>query len=294
MSKKALGKGIGALLKDIDEAIDTKAITMISVDSLKPNPYQPRKEFKEESLKELSDSIKLKGILQPIIAESNGDGTYTIISGERRVRAAKLAGLSTVPAIQGTYSVIEKLENALIENIQREDLGPLEEALGYKRLIDTFNLNQDEIAAKIGKNRSTIANTLRLLKLPKHMKESLSNGSISPGHGRAILSIINPQDQELLYKAIIENGLSVREAENFAAQINKGNKGSLRKKDKVKSSKQKNPELATIEQKFIDVFGTKVEIRGNPQKGRIELFYYSMEDLDRLMEIIENKKADLL
>jgi len=294
MSKKALGKGIGALLKDIDETIDSKTISMIPVDSLNPNPYQPRKEFREESLKELSDSIKLKGILQPIIAESNGDGTYTIISGERRVRAAKLAGLSTVPAIQGTYSVIEKLENALIENIQREDLSPLEEALGYKRLIDTFNLNQDEIAEKVGKNRSTIANTLRLLKLPKHMKESLSNGMITPGHGRAILSVLNPQDQELLFKAIVEKNLSVREAEDYAAQINKGIKSFLKKKDKSRGSKHKNTELATIEQKFIDVFGTKVEIKGNPQKGKIELYYYSMEDLERLMEIIENNKSGLL
>lgn len=294
MSKKALGKGIGALLKDIDEKIDTKSVIQVLIESLKPNPYQPRKEFNPESLKELSESIKLKGILQPVIVESNGDGTYTIISGERRVRASRLAGLETVPAILGSYSVVEKLENALIENIQREDLKPLEEATAYKRLMETFNLNQDEIADKVGKNRSTIANTLRLLKLPKAMRDSLSNGTITPGHARAILSVINPHDQELLFKAIVDEDISVREAENYATQINRGNKNILKKKKpKPKQGKSKNPELAHIEQQFIDTLGTKVEIKGTSNTGKIEISYFSLDDLERLMEIIIKKEQSL-
>jgi ParB family transcriptional regulator, chromosome partitioning protein len=293
MSKKALGKGIGALLKDIDETIDKKSIIQVLIDSLKPNPYQPRKEFRDESLKELSDSIKLKGILQPIIIESNGDGSYTIISGERRVRAAKLAGLDVVPGILGSYSVVEKLENALIENIQREDLSPLEEATGYKKLMDTFNLSQDEISTKVGKNRSTVANMLRLLKLPKHMKDGLNNGILTQGHARAILSIANTQDQELLYNAIVENMLSVREAEHTASEINKGNKRIGKKKTKSKKSDTRIPELKDFEQKLITVLGTKVELKGSSQRGKIEISYYSMEDLERLTEIILQEQKSL-
>ncbi len=293
MSKKALGKGIGALLKDIDETINTKSVMQVLIDSLKPNPYQPRKEFNNESLKELSDSIKEKGILQPIIIESNDDGSYTIISGERRVRASKLAGLTSVPAILGTYSVVEKLENALIENIQREDLKPIEEATGYKKLIDTFNLSQEEVAQKVGKNRSTVANMLRLLKLPKQMKESLSNGELTAGHARAILSIVNPQDQELLYKAIVDDMLSVREAEHYANQINKGNKNILKKKQKRKTEKSRIPELSDIEQQLITVLGTKVEIKGTADRGKIEISYYSISDLERLTEIIAQDQKSL-
>lgn len=293
MSKKALGKGIGALLKDIDETINTKSVMQVLIDSLKPNPYQPRKEFNAENLKELSDSIKEKGILQPIIIESNDDGSYTIISGERRVRASKLAGLSSVPAILGTYSVVEKLENALIENIQREDLKPIEEATGYKKLIDTFNLSQEEVAQKVGKNRSTVANMLRLLKLPKQMKESLSNGDLTAGHARAILSIVNPQDQELLYRAIIDDTLSVREAEHYANQINKGNKNFLKKKQKRKTEKSRIPELSDIEQQLITVLGTKVEIKGTADRGKIEISYYSISDLERLTEIIAQDQKTL-
>jgi ParB family chromosome partitioning protein len=293
MSKKSLGKGIGALLKDIDETINTKSVMLVLIESLKPNPYQPRKEFNAENLKELSDSIKEKGILQPIIIESNDDGSYTIISGERRVRASKLAGLTSVPAILGTYSVVEKLENALIENIQREDLKPIEEATGYKKLIDTFNLSQDEVAQKVGKNRSTVANMLRLLKLPKQMKESLSNGSITAGHARAILAVTNTQDQELLFNAIIENVLSVREAEHYANQINNGNKNILKKKNKQKPEKTRVPELADIEQQLITSLGTKVEIKGSSEKGKIEISYFSMSDLERLTEIIIQEQKNL-
>jgi ParB family chromosome partitioning protein len=287
MSKKALGKGIGALFKDIDETINMQSIVQIPVDALKPNPYQPRKTFSDESLEDLSASIKHKGIIQPIIAEEESKDTYIIISGERRVRAAKLAGLATVPAILGKFSVIEKLENALIENIQRENLTPMEEAEGYRRLIETFNLNQEEIAKKIGKKRPTIANTLRLLKLPEKMKNDVNNGKITAGHARAILSLINPADQELLHKAIINKSLSVREAEQYAGELNKGNKSGKKKKDRKKPVK--NPDIRNMENKFIEAFGTKVEINGTLSKGRLEIHYYSMDDLDRIYSIVTEK-----
>jgi ParB family chromosome partitioning protein len=285
MSKKALGKGINALFKDIDEKINQQSVVQIPVDLLKPNPYQPRRKFTEANLRELADSIRLKGIIQPIIAEQEKKDSYIIISGERRVRAAKIAGLSTIPAILGNFSVIEKLENALIENIQRENLTPLEEAEGFKRLIEIFNLKQEDIAKKIGKNRSTIANTIRLLQLPENMKSDLHSGIITAGHARAILSLVNPADKELLYKAICKNNLSVRQAEYQAGELNRGNK-TIKKQDKKSLKKQKNAEIRNMENKFIEVFGTKVELKGTLQKGRIEIHYYSKEDLERIYSII--------
>lgn len=286
MSKKALGKGINALFKDIDEKINLQSIVQIPIESLKPNPYQPRKKFVDENLNDLAESIRLKGIIQPIIAEQEKDDTYIIISGERRVRAAKIAGLSTVPAVLGKFSVIEKLENALIENIQRENLTVLEEAEGYKRLMDIFNLKQEEIAQKIGKNRSTIANTIRLLQLPENMKSDLNSGIITAGHARAILSLINPADQELLYKTICKNNLSVRQAEYHAGELNKGNKNIQPKQEKKVSKKHKTVEIREMENRFIEAFGTKVELKGTIQKGRIEIHYYSKDDLERIYSII--------
>ena len=286
MSKKALGKGIDALFHDIDEKINLQSIVQIPIGSLKPNPYQPRKKFTGENLGELAESIKLKGIIQPIIAEQEESGTYIIISGERRVRAAKIAGLSTVPAILGKFTTIERLENALIENIQRESLTPLEEAEGFKRLMETFNLNQEEIAKKIGKKRSTIANTLRLLKLPEKIKIDLNTGIITAGHARAILSLINTSDQELLYKAILDKNLSVRETERYAGEFNKGNKTISKIQVKKKTLALKNAEIQNMEDQFIEALGTKVELKGTLQKGKIEIHYYSMDDLDRILSII--------
>jgi len=267
MSKKALGKGIGALFTEITEPEVIDSLTKVSVELLKPNPYQPRKEFNDEALQELAASIKQNGIIQPILAEPEDDGTFIIIAGERRVRAAKLAGLTEVPVLLNKYTVEEKLEIALIENIQREDLSALEEAYGYKNIADILNINQEEVAQKVGKKRSTIANALRLLKLPDNVKESLNTGRITAGHARAILSIVNPNDQELLYKKIIENNYSVREAEKQASLLNKGIKG----KEKSKSAAVKiNNDIEGIKQKFIDILGTKVEIIGDLKKGKIE------------------------
>ncbi|MBN1412876.1 MAG: ParB/RepB/Spo0J family partition protein [Spirochaetales bacterium] len=286
MSKKALGKGIGALFTEIEEKTDSSPMRTVSIDALKPNPYQPRKEFPEEGLNELADSIKTNGIIQPIIAEDEGDGTYIIIAGERRARAARLAGLSEVPVKIGKFTKEEKIEVALIENIHREDLNPLEEAQAYKNLMDTMELNQEEVAQKVSKKRSTVANALRLLNLPEEVKSRLLSNEITAGHARAILAVLNPADQNLLLKMIVEKNLSVRDAEVYAQEINKGNK-SLKKKDKKKASDHRiAPELKEIEQKLIDKLGTKVEIKGNTKTGRIEIHYFSLEDIERLLDIL--------
>jgi ParB family chromosome partitioning protein len=255
---------------------------LLSPDQLFPNPGQPRKVFDEESLKELADSIREHGIIQPVIAEDRGDGAYTIIAGERRTRAARMAGLREIPVIVRNYSEAKRMEVSLIENIQRTDLNPVEEAAAYRSLMDLTGLSQDEVAARVGKNRSTVANALRLLKLPPAMRSALENGSMSPGHARAVLSLESAAHQEALFKRIIAGSISVREAEQAAAAFEKGEKTS---KKAVKSPR--DPELTAMEQQFIETLGTKVVIEGNLSRGSIKIDYYSMDDLDRLYGILE-------
>lgn len=297
-----LGRGLGALLDEanLDEnARETNgsagtgaAGTELFVDPslLKPNPHQPRREFDEEALKELADSIREHGIIQPIIVEEAGDGSYFIIAGERRTRAARLAGLARVPVIVKKFSDERKLEVALIENIQRENLNPVEEAQAYHKLMALGNLSQEEAATRVGKNRSTVANALRLLKLPEDMTSSLASGQITPGHARAILSVLNPADQRILFGRIVGNALSVRDAERIAAELNGGSRaGSDTAKKRGKETAndaRKNVEVQNIEQKFIDALGTKVSIKGNLERGTIEIAYFSRDDLDRVFEIL--------
>ncbi len=296
-----LGRGLNALLDESeqDSRQDTqtasgKAGSELFVDPslLKPNPHQPRREFDEEALKELADSIREHGIIQPVIAEETGDGTYYIIAGERRTRAARLAGLSTVPVILKKFSEERKLEIALIENIQRENLNPVEEAEAYHKLMSMGNLSQEETAARVGKNRSTVANALRLLKLPEDIRSSLATGQITPGHARAILSIMNPADQRILFGRIVGNALSVREAERMAAELNGGSRAgkdsATESRKKTDEDALKNIEIRTIEQKFIDALGTKVSVKGSLERGTIEVSYFSRDDLDRLYELINS------
>lgn len=256
---------------------------------LKPNPHQPRTEFDEDALKELADSIREHGIIQPIIVEDAGDGTYFIIAGERRTRAARLAGLAEVPVIIKKFSDERKLEVALIENIQRENLNPVEEAQAYHKLMTLGNLSQEETAARVGKNRSTVANALRLLKLPEDISSSLASGQITAGHARALLSVLNPSEQRILFGRIIGNGLSVREAERMAAELNNGGRaGSPEKKQNRKPDNNpvQSVEIRDLEQKFIDILGTKVAIKGSLEKGSIEISYFSRDDLDRIYDIL--------
>ncbi|HYW85461.1 MAG TPA: ParB/RepB/Spo0J family partition protein [Spirochaetia bacterium] len=286
MSKKALGKGIDALLGD-EIRTDPSAVAEVRLSLLKPNPHQPRQEFDDASLRELADSIQEKGVLQPILAEADQAGAYFIIAGERRVRAARLAGLEKIPVIVRQFSAQEKLEIALIENVQREDLTPIEQGLAYRRLMEMANLSQEQIAQKVGKDRSTVANVLRLLKLPPEAQDALARGSITAGHARALLMLVNPSDQQLLLRRVVESGISVREAEDMAASLNKGKKGTS-KSDRagMAAAARKVPELQEIEQKLIEKFGTKVEVHGTTAKGRIDISYFSAEDLERLLETL--------
>lgn len=301
MSKsKALGKGLDALLElnseiidinnysDMDNGNRENKIVFVSLDNIRANPDQPRKSFDEESLQELAESIKQKGVIQPVLAEEDplDKDKFIIIAGERRFRASHIAGIEKLPLIIKSFSEEDKLEIALIENIQRENLKPIEEAKAYRHIMDSMNLNQQDIAERVGKNRSTVANSLRLLKLPEDMQSSLNDGSLTSGHARSILSTVNPADQRILFNRIVDNGLSVREAETMATDLNKGIRTAV-KKDTI--AKKKIPEIMNVEQKFIDIFGTKVQIKGSISKGKIEITYYSPDDLDRIFEIINNE-----
>ncbi|MCL2093685.1 MAG: ParB/RepB/Spo0J family partition protein [Treponema sp.] len=300
--KKGLGKGLSALLPNeappapkgeekgpaAESLLGGKGPAReleVSLDILKANPAQPRKHFNEEELTELADSIRQQGIIQPIIAEEAPDGTYSIVAGERRARAARMAGLEKVPVILRSYSEEKRIEVALIENIQRSNLNPIEEAAAYKQLMERGNLSQDEAALRVGKNRATVANALRLLRLPLPMQESIQKGDMSPGHGRAILSLTGSKTQEALlreelYKEILRKGLSVREAEKRAAKL--GEEG----KKKEKTPPKRDSQLNEMEEKFRTRLGTKVILSGDLSKGSIHIDYYSMEDLQRLYDIL--------
>ncbi|MCL2441583.1 MAG: ParB/RepB/Spo0J family partition protein [Treponema sp.] len=306
-----LGRGLNALLDNNDDdssnisiqddtAPETKIspaaaaknktgdIVKLPIDKLVPNPGQPRKNFNETELQELAESIKTYGIIQPVIAANAGDGTYIIIAGERRTRAAKLARLDTVPAIIRDYTDQKRLEVSLIENIQRSDLNPIEEAAAYKNLMDFSNLSQDELAVRMGKNRSTVANALRLLKLPIEVQKNIEDGKVSSGHARALLSVTDIKSREKLFREILTGDVSVREAEKRAAELNESSGNKKGKESGIKSGKGKKqpPEIGAMEEKFIGRLGTKVTIEGDLNKGRIHIEYYSMEDLERLYEIL--------
>ena len=251
---------------------------------LKPNPRQPRTYFDDEKLAELTESVRNEGILSPVIIEDANDGTFFIIAGERRTRAAKAAGLKKIPVQLRKYSEQRKLEVALIENIQRTDLNALEEAQAYYDLMELGNLTQDQVAERVGKNRSTVANCLRLLKLPEDIQKALVTDSISSGHARAILSLENDSDKRILFGKIIGQGLSVRQSENIAKEMKSGI-SSVAKTD-LKPEPKKDPNLAALEQKLIERLGTTVQLKGGFSKGTISINYFSSEDLDRIFNLI--------
>lgn len=248
------------------------------------NPKQPRTEFDQKKLEELADSIRENGVIEPIIIEPAGDGKFYIIAGERRTRASLLAGLKKVPVQIRKFDEIQRLQVALIENIQRADLNPIDEAKAYYNLMELGDLTHEEVAKRVGKNRSTVTNSVRLLKLPDDMKKSLVDGQITSGHARALLSVANPADQRIMFGKIIGSGLNVREAEELAQLYNNGGRAASSKP--AKKIVKKDPEIARIEQKFIDVFGTKVILKGTLEKGSIEINYFTKEDLNRLYNII--------
>ncbi len=293
--KNALGKGLDALLKENFSSEQNAAlnpensILNINPALLKANPHQPRKTIDDETIDELAASIKEHGIIQPIVAEkadANGEN-YFIISGERRTRAAVKLGLKTVPVILRSFDENKKLEIALIENIQREDLNALEEALAYQEIMNLSNINHEELAKRVGKSRSAVTNSLRILKLPEEMREALRANKISAGHARSLLSVVNPADQQVLFGRIIESNLSVRETEAMAADLNAGLGRIAKKEKKVKNESEQNYELRDIEQQFINSLGTKVQIKGNLKKGVVEISYFSKDDLDSLYQKIK-------
>ena len=304
--KNVLGRGLDALLgesefdksdsfSNSENAVSSvgdfskDAVIQVSLDKIQANPFQPRKEFSQEELDELAESIKEHGVIEPIIVVRSSDDGFVIVGGERRTRAAKLAGLTTIPAVVKEYSDQQMLEIALIENIQRSDLNALEEAMAYQKLMSMSNLSQEEVAKRVGKNRSTVANSVRLLKLPADMQRSLAEGQITAGHARSLLSVVNPSDQQILFARIVGSGLSVREAEQQASELNGGGRATSGKSSSSSSlatAKKKDPDIASFEQKLIDKFGTKVVVNGDMSKGTVQFSYFSADDLDRLYSLL--------
>ena len=281
------GAGAAAPQRQLPAGIttDDEGTLWVNPSLLKPNPHQPRQFFDEEKLAELTESVRREGVLSPVIIEDAGDGSFYIIAGERRTRAARAAGLEKVPVQLRKYSDTRKLEVALIENIQRTDLNPVEEAEAYMQLMQMEGITQEDVAEKVGKSRSAVANTVRLLKLPEEMRKALASGELSSGHARALLSVSDPAARQSLFKRISSQGLSVRQAEKEASELNSQLSGAAPVKA-AKEEKKRDPNYADLEQKFIESLGTKVQLRGSWDKGQLVIDYFSQSDLDRIFNKI--------
>jgi ParB family chromosome partitioning protein len=270
--KTALGKGLGALIPE-----QGREVIEVELSRVVTGSEQPRRAFNDERLKELAASIKEKGVIQPVVVKREGGGRFMLIAGERRYRASQLVGLKKIPAIVREAEPEDALEIALIENLQREDLNPLETAHAFDKLIEKFGLSQEQVAAKVGKDRATVANYLRLLNLPEEIKRLLREGKLSMGHAKAILSMEGEERQLLAARDIVKSGLSVRASEKLS-----------RTKAKKKSSTPpaRDPDVVSLEQKLITHLGTKVAINSKGQKGSITIEYYSLEELERLLDVL--------
>lgn len=281
MPKKALGKGIRALISEETQLEIENEVRIVAIKDIHPNPYQPR-EFSGAEIEDLVNSIKENGILQPIVVRKKNSG-YELVAGSRRLKAAQIAGLTHVPAVIKNVTESELLAIALVENIQREDLNPIEKAKAYRRLIDEFGMSQEMVAKKVGKDRSTISNALRLLLLPDKVKNYLKNGKISEGHARALLRIGDKKLMEKVCEKIIKEEISVRKLEKMVKEIIEDYK-----KEEVilKKTVKKDGVIADIEEKISDFLGTKVEIKKGKKKGKIEIEFYSEEHLSEIIEKI--------
>jgi len=280
MSKIALGKGLDALIPEFSKDLvkPEKNLVQIRTDKIKPNPYQPRSKFDEDKMEELILSIKEKGIIQPVVVRPVGDG-FELVAGERRLLAAQKLGMEKLPAVvMEKLSKGEMLELSLIENLQREDLNPIDEAKGYKRLLNECGLSQKKLSERIGKDRSSVANTLRLLNLPKMVQNLIANGELSEGHARAILSLSDEKEQIALSRHIIKDGLSVRKTEELV----------YGRKQKAKRRKlQRSPsKFLEVENSLKQFFGTKVYVVQGKKRGKIEIEFYSEEELVRILELL--------
>jgi ParB family chromosome partitioning protein len=278
--KSGLGRGLGAL---IPQSSGGSGLLEVDVDRIVPNPWQPRLEMDEASLAELVLSIKEHGILQPLIVTRADDETYALVAGERRWRAAKGAGLLTVPVVVKETTPRQRLELALVENIQREDLSPLETAQAYRQLIDEHELTQEAVAERVGKSRAAVANSLRLLQLSPAARDALATGKISEGHGRALLSCATPELSAMLLEAIVERGLSVRQAEELARRLNAAGPGVTTTRPAPQALP---PDAAAIEDRFRQALGTKVQLYKSRRGGRLVIHFYSDDELTGLYEAI--------
>lgn len=278
MSKIVLGKGLGALIPGEDKsAAESRRYKNVALDQIGPNPMQPRRDFDEASLRELADSFKANGIMQPLVVRASGGG-YTIIAGERRFRAARMAGMTEVPVmLTGEVSDAQMLELALVENLQREDLNPMEMAEAYRRLIDECGLTQNDLAMKVGKSRTAVANVLRLNSLPGEIKTMLRDGKLTEGHARAILAVDGTEGMLRLAHQIMDNSLTVRQTED----------ATRRTKRRRLVPKRKIPALTEVENYLKQILATSVKITPSLKRGKIEIEYYGDDDLDRLLDLFK-------
>ncbi|MBQ4157640.1 MAG: ParB/RepB/Spo0J family partition protein [Clostridia bacterium] len=284
---RGLGRGLGALLGEIDEAHEALTaesaqpgdrVENVRIVDIDPNRDQPRKDFDEESLKELSESIQAVGVIQPVILTKKGS-RYQIVAGERRWRASRMAGLNEIPAIVRDWDEITRMKAALIENLQRDDLNPVEEALGIQTLMKKCDLTQEAVSKVVGKSRSAVANMLRLLTLPDKVLEMLKNGTISAGHARALVSVSPAERQLKLALYAVQQGWSVRQLERISAQPEK--------EETPKKKEKRIPELQQLEKMARDVFGTRAKLNGDTNSGKLILSYSSYDDLERIWEVLE-------
>lgn len=300
IKRNALGRGLGALLKDADTvkgknaaaaespATITSNLNEIPVDQIEVNNYQPRSHFNDEALKELSESIKIQGIIQPITVRQLAPNQYQLISGERRLRASKLAGLSQIPAYIRTANDQQMLEMALIENIQRENLNPIEIAISYQRMITECNLKQEELGDRVGKNRSTVTNYVRLLKLPPDIQVALRDNEISMGHARSIVGLDKVEQQLYVLNKIKSEELSVRAVEELVRNMQQSKPAATDSKTESKpAASAANAEISSLQNKLTSHFGTKIQVKSDKQfKGEIKIPFVSAEDLNRILEIL--------
>lgn len=276
---KGLGKGLGAIISSNVEE-EGEQVKEVAITKIRPNPYQPRREFDEAALQELADSIKEHGIISPLIVRKSIKG-YELVAGERRLRAAKEAGLAKVPILMKEYTDQQLMEIALIENLQREDLNPLEEAEAYEKLIKHYSYTQEELAKKLGKSRPHVSNILRLLQLPDKVKQLVTQGALSMGHARALVTVEDPEVQWNLANETASKGLSVRQLEEMVQQIN------VSRETKTKKVPKKDKALFQLEERLRNRLGTSVHIKKGSRKGKIEIEFFSQEDLERILELLQ-------
>lgn len=289
MEKKGLGKGLGALIPMADREVSSASPSDIEVTRVSPNPYQPRKNYNDDKFQELVNSVRVHGVLQPVVVRSKGDGEYELVAGERRLRAAKAAGLTRIPAVVRELTNEQSLEVALVENLQREDINAIDAAEAYQRLADEFGLSQEDLAFAVGKSRSSVANTMRLLGLPEPVKQELKKGRISEGHGRAILSVEGDAARVELCRRIAGANMSVREAERLARQWDAVESQPTDDVSRETILSSRDPNLLEAEAQLRRLYGTKVSILEGKDRGRIVMEYYSEEDLERILIMLCGK-----